>query len=51
MSELAGTDYEDWTDVADSVYFENCTCEHETEEHGWGRCKVKDCDCEGGFEE
>ena len=26
-----------------------CTCDHEREQHGWGHCKVEDCDCEAGW--
>lgn len=33
------------------IYFTDCTCEHKPEEHGWGHCDVKDCPCEGGYEE
>jgi hypothetical protein len=29
--------------------FEDCTCDHEPEEHGWGECNIEGCDCEGGW--
>jgi hypothetical protein len=31
--------------------FVGCTCEHDTDEHGWGSCNVEGCLCEGGWEE
>jgi len=34
-----------------SASFSDCTCEHDSEEHGWGHCNVDDCPCEGGWEE
>jgi hypothetical protein len=33
------------------TYFVGCTCEHPSDEHGWGECMVPGCDCEGGWEE
>jgi hypothetical protein len=33
------------------VYFCDCTCDHDENEHGWGCCDVDGCDCEGGWEE
>lgn len=45
MSEL-DDDYEEYP-----VYFTGCTCEHERDQHGWGRCEVEGCECEGGWEE
>ena len=43
------TDYEQ--PMLQPVYFVDCTCEHEKDEHGWGSCNVPDCSCEGGWEE
>ncbi len=35
-----------------SASFEGpCTCDHEPEEHGWGRCVVEGCECEAGWVE
>ncbi len=31
--------------------FVGCTCDHDSDQHGWGRCEVADCPCEGGWEE
>jgi len=28
-----------------------CTCDHEPEDHGWGKCDVEGCDCEAGWED
>lgn len=42
---------DDCDDYEESVYFTGCTCDHEQDEHGWGCCKVPNCDCEGGWEE
>lgn len=33
----------------DLVHVEGCTCEHEPEEHGWQRCEVEGCPCEGAW--
>ncbi len=33
------------------VHMEDCTCEHEPGEHGWGECRVEGCACEGGWTE
>jgi hypothetical protein len=33
------------------TFFVGCTCEHPSDEHGWGECLVPGCDCEGGWEE
>lgn len=38
-------------EMEEQTYFVDCTCEHEPEEHGWGRCDVEGCECEGGWEE
>lgn len=35
----------------DQTHIEDCTCEHEPEEHGWGTCDVPRCDCTGGWTE
>lgn len=41
-----GGDWEEYTSFVGP-----CTCDHETEEHGWGSCDVDDCDCDAGWEE
>jgi hypothetical protein len=33
------------------IYFLDCTCEHEPNEHGWMHCNVEGCECEGHYEE
>ena len=33
------------------VYFVDCTCEHDPEQHDWVSCTVPDCPCEGHLEE
>lgn len=35
----------------EQVYFTDCTCDHESDEHGWGSCNVDGCPCEGGWSE
>jgi hypothetical protein len=35
----------------DLVHIEDCTCDHEPDEHGWGECNVEGCPCEGGWTE
>jgi len=40
-----------WAEYEGHVYFLDCTCAHEPEDHGWGYCKVLNCPCEGGYEE
>ena len=35
----------------EQTYFTGCTCEHDEESHGWGRCEADGCDCQGGWEE
>lgn len=39
----------DFEDFEEPVYFVDCTCAHGPEEHGWGECLVKGCDCKGGW--
>jgi hypothetical protein len=35
-----------------SIYFVGpCTCDHDLDQHGWGKCDVKNCQCEAGWEE
>ena len=41
----------DFEEYEERTYFIGCTCEHESDEHGWGRCEVEGCPCEGGWEE
>jgi hypothetical protein len=31
--------------------FTDCTCFHESDEHGWSECNVEGCTCEGGWTE
>ena len=31
----------------DNAWLEDCTCEHEPEEHGWMSCEKEGCPCEG----
>lgn len=45
------TDESDWEHYEGHIYFVDCTCEHDQEQHGWGHCNVPGCPCEGGFEE
>lgn len=33
------------------IYFVECTCNHDREEHDWDRCQVEGCKCEGHWEE
>lgn len=35
----------------DLVHIEDCTCDHDPDEHGWGECDVEECPCEGGWTE
>lgn len=35
----------------DLVHIEDCTCDHEDDQHGWGECNVEGCPCEGGWTE
>lgn len=43
-------DGDEWPE--EQAYFTGeCTCDHETEEHGWGSCDVEGCECEAGWEE
>jgi len=42
---------DEWEDCEQPIYFCDCTCDHDPEEHGWGHCDVEGCDCEGGWEE
>jgi hypothetical protein len=51
-----GDEIEDDEDCEDEEYeynatFVDCTCDHESTEHGWGSCDVEGCLCEGGWEE
>lgn len=39
----------EWPD--EQVYFVDCTCEHDPDEHTWGHCAADECKCEGGWEE
>ena len=48
MSEEEAAEEEDYEYP---VYFVDCTCDHEPDEHTWGECAVEGCDCEGGYEE
>jgi len=42
----------EWVDPDDyPTSFEDCTCEHDPEDHGWGVCNVEGCECEGGWTE
>ena len=48
-------DYEDsWDDYSSAFMFpgddQECTCEHETIEHGYGSCDVDGCPCEAHWE-
>ncbi len=45
------SDEENEDDYDDHIYFTDCTCDHEPEQHGWGHCEVENCNCEGGWEE
>jgi hypothetical protein len=47
MDEETPGDEGEWTE---SAAFVDCTCGHDPEEHGWGRCDVGECPCEGGRE-
>lgn len=42
---------DDWICPEDNATFQDCTCEHEPEQHGWGSCDVEGCPCEGSWEE
>lgn len=33
------------------VHFEGCTCDHESDQHGWASCEVDECPCEGSWSE
>jgi len=35
----------------DQIYFTDCTCDHDPDDHGWGECEVEGCFCEGGWTE
>lgn len=39
---------EDWDELPVLI---GCTCDHDPDEHGWGSCEAKGCNCEGGWEE
>ena len=41
----------EYGEYEEQTYFVGCTCEHDSEQHGWGRCEVDGCPCEGGWEE
>jgi hypothetical protein len=47
------TETDDDNDVLpeDLAHMEDCTCDHEPEQHGWGNCEVEGCNCEGGWTE
>jgi len=36
-------------DMKDPAYFIGCTCEHASEQHGWGMCNIEGCNCLGGW--
>ena len=40
----------DW-DGEIMTYLEDCTCEHEPEEHNWVSCTVDGCECGGHITE
>ena len=44
-------DLDDEAEWDESASFVDCTCEHDPGEHGWGRCDVDGCLCEGGWQE
>jgi hypothetical protein len=45
MSEDEAVEYEEQT------YFVDCTCDHDSDQHGWMHCDVPGCACEGHWEE
>jgi hypothetical protein len=52
-SEFEPVDDEDELIETESAYFDpdECTCEHDRDDHGYGGCEMDDCDCEGHWEE
>lgn len=38
---------EDWS----MFTYDECTCSHDPEDHGWGECGQPGCRCEAGWEE
>lgn len=41
------SDDEDYEFPEDNACLEECTCDHDSDDHGWGECEVEGCDCEG----
>ena len=33
------------------LLFVECTCEHQPNDHGWVKCNVRGCFCQGQWEE
>jgi hypothetical protein len=33
------------------LLFVECTCEHQAHDHGWVKCNVRGCLCQGHWEE
>lgn len=31
--------------------FLDCSCDHDSEDHGWSNCEIEECECEGHWEE
>lgn len=31
--------------------FLDCSCEHDSDAHGWFECLIEECECEGHWEE
>lgn len=40
-------EWEEWS----HPHMEDCTCEHDADQHDWGHCTVEGCPCEGGWTE
>jgi hypothetical protein len=57
MTDIEGPENPDFPEPEDGeleeeyTYFIGCTCEHPSDQHGYGHCEVEGCDCEGGWEE
>ncbi len=41
----------EWAELQPEFSSEDCTCDHEPDEHSWVSCEVEDCPCAASWVE